>query len=618
MLCVAVVWSYGPSLSGSFVLDDTWSIESNPTLRALWPLWSDSEQGGACLSKFETPFTARPLVNFSFALNYHFSELRPRGYRIVQIVLHCVAALSLWGTLIATLRLPVFESRFSKHASLVAWMASLLWALHPLTTDTVAYITQRTELMMAIFYLLVVWSCLQYWQAESRRKRVTFLVAVFVLAQLGILCKETMVTIPAVIGAYWWLLIKPQAPTLNASRMGSGLFPLVLGTATTWLTVAALYFNGYQTPGGGFNNSITASDWWSTQCAVIFVYLGLVVWPHPLIGAYDYPATTIIASWPWVMAAGVLVLLTVYGFVRRHPFVLGIAVFWIVLSPTLVVPLPGETIAERRMYLPLAAIVSMVVVSASRFCFAFIYDQKQTRVMSYRNAIGMACVIFALLVITCANLTHKRMSVYQSELAMAQDIYEKQQNRPIPNMNLGIQMAVQGKDIEALALLEEAVALGPELERTHFNLAYFFETHQEFAKAVSEYQKANQVRPSSETHYCLGRLYAQQGKWELAKSHYREACQLNSKNSEAFAALGVLLLVEAPDDREGIDEAIQCLERAAAIVPSAIQYHRLMIAYSLKGEWEVAKQYGAKGLEYAIEAKDKDLQQQIRETLDSL
>ena len=195
-LLVGAVWIvYGPSLDAPFVNDDEISIVENESIRQLVPLWGDAEHAGSLTPPKELPTSGRPLVNLSFALNYRFGGLEPRGYRAVNILFHALNVLLLAVLVRRTLRLPYFGGRFGDSAGLIALAVALVWALHPLVTETVVYVTQRTELMVAFCYLATLYASLRFW--ESRAFRWLFLAVLACWA--GMASKEVMVSAPLMV-----------------------------------------------------------------------------------------------------------------------------------------------------------------------------------------------------------------------------------------------------------------------------------------------------------------------------------------------------------------------------------------------------------------------------------
>jgi hypothetical protein len=142
--------AYANSLSGPFVFDDRLSIVENASIRRWW------QPGVVLFPERELPVAGRPLVNLSFALNYAIGGLNVFGYHLVNVALHLLCALLVFGLIRRTLQSPRVNVSFNRYPSYAAFAAALLWTLHPLTTEAVNYVTQRTELMMAFFYLLTL------------------------------------------------------------------------------------------------------------------------------------------------------------------------------------------------------------------------------------------------------------------------------------------------------------------------------------------------------------------------------------------------------------------------------------------------------------------------------
>src|SRR6476659_4590664 len=134
-LAISLALVYGRALDAPFVFDDHDAIARTTSIRSLWPLIGTEEHRGPLNPVRDLPTSARPLVNYSFALNYYFSGLNPRGYHLVNVVVHFLSALLLFAIVRRMLRLPYFGGRFESVAGWLALSVALLWSLHPLNTD---------------------------------------------------------------------------------------------------------------------------------------------------------------------------------------------------------------------------------------------------------------------------------------------------------------------------------------------------------------------------------------------------------------------------------------------------------------------------------------------------
>ena len=152
LLTIVVMLVYANSFSGVFIFDDLDAIPKNPTIRHI-------ERIGEVFSPpRNSTVAARPLANFTFAVNYAISGIHPTGYHVTNVLIHAGAALLLFGIVRRTLMMPAFNGRWGGMAHRVALSVALLWAVHPLQTESVTYVVQRVESFAGFFYFLVLYS----------------------------------------------------------------------------------------------------------------------------------------------------------------------------------------------------------------------------------------------------------------------------------------------------------------------------------------------------------------------------------------------------------------------------------------------------------------------------
>ena len=154
---------YANTLSGPFIFDDLTSIEQNPSIRRLWPLSEPLSPPR------DTPVAGRPLLNLSFAVNYAVGGLDVTGYHLVNLAIHLLAALVLFGLVRRTLLLPSLAPRVGESATNLAAAAALLWMVHPLNSEVVDYVTQRSASLMGLCYLLTLYCSVRALSAGARR-----------------------------------------------------------------------------------------------------------------------------------------------------------------------------------------------------------------------------------------------------------------------------------------------------------------------------------------------------------------------------------------------------------------------------------------------------------------
>ena len=466
--------------------------------------------------------------------------------------------------------------------------------------------------MMGLFMLAAIWCSIRYWRAKSWKSRWLWCIAAGMCCQFGILSKETMATIPAVVIAYWWVLVRPSGKRADDSTLTlAASAPLLVTLMSCWVTVACIYNGGFATPGGGFGNTIHAVDWWYTQSHAVFLYLKLCAWPCPLLIHYDFPIhTNIQLCWPWVMGCTILIFTTAYLLSRRSASGFVLAVFFIVLSPSLIIPLPGETIAERRMYMPLAAIAPFAVVIAVQ---AIRITTARFALTASRHTLqSLAWSVPVLAIIgTFAFWSRARMPAYHSQLTIWYDSMTHQPHDAVSTMNVGVFLSLAGQQQAAISCLEKAVSMRPDFERARFNLGYGYESMNQIEAAIEQYQAAVRAGTTAATYYNLARLQASAGDIEAAIKNYREACRLRPKFADAHTNLSVLLIVSAPEKKENIQEAISHLESATSLNPSAENLYKLMMAYLLAHNFQQANRTGEKASLAAQQEGDIELIAQI-------
>jgi len=592
-LGVLLAWIYSPRFDAPFFFDDSATLIENPSIRQLWPL----DDGGPLDPPPANPVHARPLVNLSFAVNYHFGALHPNGYRKANVAIHFLSALLLWNIVASTLRLDYFRGRFERPAPALGFATALMWALHPLAIESVVYVTQRTELLMGFCYLGTLALALRYWSTTCRRVKVAWLAAAIVTCAVGMLCKEMMASAPVMVLLY--------ERTFLAGSFREALrrsWKLYAGLAAAWLPLLLLTLAGPVTPESGFGLGVPAHVWWLTQTKVLFIYLKLAVWPWPLVIHYQIPyLTTLAAAWPWLLATLVLVALTIVLTWKRTATGYVFVWFFAVLSPTLLIPLVNEVAAERRMYVPLAALAALAVVGLNASVQAF--STRAASSWSRRTLAFVAVLLLAGLAVLYVRLDRLRLSAFVSERTLWEDAVQVEPDDPLVRVNLGIALVQSGETAEAIQQISEAVRLDPRSFRAHYNLARALEADARPADAIEHYRAALAIHPNhAASQNNLGRLLAGAGRTNDALEHYREALRIDPTLTEARNNLGILLL------QQGFThQAIEQFEQALAINPDLAAHTNLAGAYARAGRRKEAAEMAHKAIAMAHAEGNEDL-----------
>ncbi len=478
VLVATVCAIYANILSVPFLFDDGPAILRNPTIRSLWPLCETLSPplSGAGV-------TGRPLVNLSLAVNYALGGLDVRGYHAMNVALHALAVLALWGVLRRTLRrLPGLVA----DAEPLAGGIALLWAVHPLLTESVVCVVQRNEILGGLFYLLTLYGFIR--SVESGVATLRWQSAVVAACLLGMASKETVATAPLLVLLYDRTF---AAGTFAAAwRQRKGFY---LALAATWLLLVWLMSGSHQRDGiVGFGLGMSSWDYLLTQCQALMTYLKLSFWPHPLI--VDYGTAVSRLSDVWWRGPIVLALLggTGWALWRRPVWGFVGAWFFAILAPSSsFVPLTTQTIAEHRMYLPLIAVLVLTAVAL------------------HRLAGRRSLIVCAVLAAGLGFATVQRNLDYGSELTLWSNLVGQQ----------------------------------PENARAQASLGYYFARHEQWAEAAAHYAKAVRLVPGyADAHNDLGHVLTRLGRPAEALAHYETAQQLKPNDPVISASCGQALL----------------------------------------------------------------------------
>jgi protein O-mannosyl-transferase len=614
LIGIVILGVYSNTLNGPFLFDDELSIEKNSSIRTLWPLSS------SLWAVRDTPTAGRPVVNFSFALNYALSQEKVAGYHAVNISLHVLNAFLLYLLIARSLKSISALERQTVLPSSLPMIATLMWAVHPLHTETVNYITQRTELLMAFFFLLSMLSSRLAWDARDLRSQLAWQGLCVASCALGMASKEVMVVVPVMVVLYDLAMMNHCVSSLLKNR---ARFYLCL--ASTWIVLALLLAANPRGRSVGFGLSIGTIDYITTQCWAVTHYLWLAFWPMNLCGDYGVSTIIDIRVWlPRLVLIGVILGATIWAWGRyRILSFLGLWFFLILAPTTSVVPIVTEPIAERRVYLSLASIILLMVAGihhlVSRWSGTFgtkLENQPQPpRSPQPWVAIGVCLGITTV----WACVSYARNEVYRSKFAfwndvvqkrplnargyqnlgkvcfeskqfeLTKDYYERSKELAPANAdsyyNLGVWHMNHGDPIEALANFDKALLIMPDKFDAAYNRALLLSRLGRTDESIIGYKNAIRIFPKAAiAHLNLGNVYFAQNRLDESIEMYKAALRLNPKLSEAHQGMGAVLT------RQGqYPAAIMAFERAIENAPEkADPYNNLGYCYRAIGQTDRA------------------------------
>jgi tetratricopeptide (TPR) repeat protein len=527
IIVLAALIVYHNSFSVPFIFDDEASIVDNPTIKHLGCSLSpppDATTGG------------RPILNLTFALNYALGGMNVWGYHAFNLLFHTLAGLTLFGIVRRTLTSPALSGRFGDAALPLALAVALIWVVHPLQTESVTYVVQRAESLMGLFYLLMLYCFIRGTESRSQETKISiqnpeasqprssalWLVASIFTCLLGMASKEVMVSAPLSVMIYDRTFVVGSFG--DAWRRRRGFY---LGLASCWLLLGYLVAStgGTRSGSAGFDSGM---PWWMyalTQLKAIVHYLRLSVWPYPLI--LDYGSAIIrnpTEAIPYALVVGLLVAGTVAGLRRRSAIAFAGVWFFAILAPSSsVVPVITETMAEHRMYLPLAAVIALVVLGLNAWI------GRSSLIVFFAAAVGLGW------------LTIERNKDYQSELAIWSDTVAKCPDNARAQDNLGVVLSdIPGRLPEAISHYNTALRINPDYAKAHNNLGKALApVPGRLPEAISQFNMALRIKPDfAEAYNNLGVALRQNGKILDAISDYKAALKIKPDYPEAHNNLG--------------------------------------------------------------------------------
>ena len=544
MACLALLLlgsmiAYHNSFAGTFIFDDHTAITDNGKIRSLaWP-WQFLQN------------ERRPFLYLTFALNYAVGQLDPFGYHVVNLGIHLLAGMLLFGIIYKTLTRYLARLFSSREAMGLSLSVGLLWLLHPVQTASVTYLVQRAESLSGMFYFLTVFSAIHFFHDQKKR----WLITAGMSCLLGGLTKEVIFTAPLVILLYDRAFV---AKSFRESWRRHQTLYVVLSMTMLVMMTLLLSTQPEAVPTAGFGfKGISPWQYLLNQSKSICQYLKLSIWPQPLIFDYEWPVLGVAKLWPFVMFF--LVMLSSAIIVYSKNSILGFAAlsFFILLLPSSsFIPLK-DLVFEHRLYLPMSSVVIYFVFGGWWLLRQIVKSN------SVRTFLGVACVF--VVAAGFGWLTYQRNKDYRSEFIMWQDTVQKMPENSRAYNNLGKEFLEMEKVDEAIPYLKRSAQLNPTYPDCYVNLCTAFSKKARFDDALAYCRKALDIAPDyAVAHNNLGATLSSLGRFEESIEHFEKALALGFREPGVYLNLGIAQAQTGQPYR-----AIKSLEQSLRLDPQS-------------------------------------------------
>jgi len=534
-----------------------------------------------------------PLTWLSHAADYALFGLNPFGHHLTSIILHGMNTFLVFLLVILLMlkgkAMNKVPSSVSVYTSLplqpliAAGATALLFGIHPLHVESVAWVAERKDVLCAFFFLLTLCSYLFYTcSADKKNRRAWFAICVLLFAA-SLMAKPMAVTLPLVL---LLLDIYPlKRITLYKGTNNLHLSVLLEKVPFFFLSLVSGVFTVMAQHAGGALESmekLPLSFRLLNALHSLLFYLTKMIWPSGLVPFYPFLQAISFFDLTYGISS-ILVLSIMAGCIwlwkRGRCLFLIIWVYYLItLLPVVgIIQVGIQAAADRYTYLPSMSIFLLAGIGVSQL-FAVTVSRK--------NMMISGGLIVVLIFILFGQLTVQQIKIWQDSETLWRHVVKRFPDRvPIAHYSLGVAYDKRGLHDKAIAEYEKAIAIDPVFEEAHNGLGISYYTMGMYDKAVVEYEKAIDINPKhDDAYYNLGLTYDRAGMYDRAVAEYEKAIAINPQNAKAYNDLGFIYNMKGMYDR-----AIATCERAISINPRFVQaYNNLGLIYHTKGIYDAA------------------------------
>jgi len=516
----------------------------------------------------------RPITTFTFALDYLFWQDDPRGYHLTNLLLHLANVILIYF-LAAKLISQKFPSAGGGFLS-AALLSAAFFAVHPIHTESVTWIKNRSDPLSLIFFLLAILLFDRHFSTDQRKsKNIAYAGSLFCFL-LAVFSKETAITLPAVLILYAVCIF----PSKDYSKAFFKTLPF-LAITIFYLFLKKTALVSDFSPADTFPLSL-----YRHLLAVVKTlgyYAKLLVLPVNLNAErpFSIPNSFTERGVLWSLGFLVLILGVILMTFRRWRLI-SFAMLWVFLTllpASNIVFLYGRPIAEQRLYIPSFGFCLLLGWGINRI------SSLQSRAVSQGRVKGLAAITCLLIIVFYSGATFRRNFDWQDSVSFWQKTAVSSSDSLRVRYNLGNAYFYQDRPEAAIEAYRSALKINPKDEQVYINLGVVHRALGDINEAIGAFKKAIEIKPQSqEAYFNLGAVYNGLGRQGEAIEAFKKSLEIDPKNAEAYNYLGSIY-----ESMTKYTEAVDYYSRAIKINPLfAEAYHNLGTVYSNTGKFALA------------------------------
>lgn len=551
IIAVLGIFSYSSSLNNAFTnWDDEEMVVNNPSVRSL------------SLPNLLKTFTTfhhshyHPLVNISYAIEYKFAELNPFVYHLTNLIFHLLNSVLVYLVLFK-----LFRNNF------IAALVSILFAVHPLHTESVAWITERKDMLYAFFYLLAILFYL--FNKETKTKKYDVYVYLFFI--MSCLSKASAVTFPVILLLVDYFFEKKLSLKNVKEKIPLFVISILFGI----INIMAQY----EKPLSGSLMEIPQFDFLSKILLVFYnysFYLYKAVVPVNLSAFYPYPDPAAsglpLVFWAAPFITGLIMYAVYVSRKYSNIIIFGMLFYCVTILPVLqIVPVGRAITADRFAYMPLLGILVILT-----YLLYYLYNNLLKSEALKKVFLG----ILAVIVIGLAFLTRNQSMIWESSMTLYTDMVKKFPENSLGYNNRGTLYLKENKYNEAESDFQNALKYNSKYAAAYNNMGLLLNGRTKYDNAIEYFTKAVELNNNyAEAYFNMGLTYFNKNEIDKAIELYKKAISIDPGFAVAYNNLG-----KAYGLKEQNQEAITSFSKAIELDPDySTAHYNLAVAYFKTG-----------------------------------